>query len=79
MEGSGENVLEMPAEKIFEVKKRVPQFLTSRLHQTQEIRSNTAVFVVTFCGNSRPDICKLLVDKMERAKGFEPSTLTLAT
>ena len=33
----------------------------------------------TFCCNQDAPLCKCLVEKMERAKGFEPSTLTLAT
>ena len=45
-----------------------------RHHQTSPIQSNTAVFVVTFCGNSESDFCKSLKEKMERAKGFEPFT-----
>ena len=36
-------------------------------------------FVVIRCCNFGPCFRKSLIIKMERAKGFEPSTLTLAT
>ena len=47
--------------------------------ETRRMGVNPEECVVTFCGNSEPQNRKSLIEKMERAKGFEPSTFTLAT
>lgn len=41
--------------------------------ETRRTGTNSGERVVTFCGNSEPRNLKLLIEKMERAKGFEPS------
>jgi hypothetical protein len=46
--------------------------------ETCRIGANPGGYVVTFCGNLEPRSANWLVEKMERAKGFEPSTSTLA-
>jgi hypothetical protein len=42
-----------------------------RHRETAAIPRNPEQCVVTFCGNSGSLICKWLMEKMERAKGFE--------